>query len=96
MHFEIGDEGVPVGNAPQPPPQVCRFCPSFPKALGIRVAAGFPSGRKALPSRFNSASNLPGPQFISTFSTAARSTPSACWRGVRFGAAATIAPTFRS
>ena len=46
------------------------------KGGGLRVAAGLPSGRKALPSRFSWASNLPGPQLVRTFFTVASSTSS--------------------
>ena len=35
--------------------------PARPNAAGSSVAADLPSGRKAFPSRINSASNLPGP-----------------------------------
>ena len=47
---------------PQAPVQVWLFTPASPKAGGLSVAAVLPSGRNALPSRFSSASNLPGPQ----------------------------------
>jgi len=58
----VGDERVPVRDgAPAALPGV-RFCPSLPKALGIRVAAGLPSRRNALPSRSSSASNLRAPR----------------------------------
>ena len=48
------------------PVQVWRFTPARPKAGGISVAAALPSGREALPSSRSSASNLPGPQLVST------------------------------
>src|SRR3954451_2234326 len=62
----------------------------------MSVAAVLPSGRKPLPSRNSSASNLPGPQAASTFLTVAASTPSRSVTGLRFGASEMIAPTLRS
>src|SRR5205814_5660274 len=72
-------------TVPQPPPHVCRFTPASPNAAGISVAAGLPSGRNALPSRFSSASNLPGPQLASTFFTVASSTSSSFVNGLKSG-----------
>ena len=63
VHFEVGDIGVPVGD--RSPRTRSRYdCSRRPdrRPGGFRVAAVLPSGRKALPSRFSSASNLPGPQ----------------------------------
>ncbi len=53
-------------------------------------------GLNALPSRNNSASNLPGPQLFRTVSTVSSETPRRSATGCRFGAAATIVPTLRS
>ena len=62
----------------------------------MSVAAGLPSGLKAFPSRFNSASNFPGPQLASTFFTVGSSTLSSVVSALKSGARLTIAPTFRS
>ena len=62
--------------------------PAKPNAFGMIVAAGFPSGRNAFPSWFSSASNLPGPQLMSTFFTVAVPTPSRSVIGFRLGASA--------
>ena len=53
------------------PVHVCRLTPAMPNAGGMSIAADLPSGRKPLPSRNNSASNLPGPHPLSTFTTVA-------------------------
>src|SRR3954471_4284383 len=86
--FQYGIEPHPV--------YVCRFTPARPYAGGISLAAVLPSGRKPLPSRNSSASNLPGPHAARTFLTVAASTPSRSVTGLRFGASETIAPTWRS
>src|SRR4051812_23004174 len=78
------------------PVYVWRSTPASPNAGGINVAAVLPSGRKPLPSRNSSASNLPGPHAARTFFTVAASTPKRSVMGLRFGASETIAPTFRS
>src|SRR3954466_1850497 len=78
------------------PVYVWRSTPASPYAGGISVAAVLPSGRKPLPSRKSSASNLPGPHAARTFLTVAASTPSRSVTGLRFGASETIAPTLRS
>src|SRR5437588_5148667 len=78
------------------PDHVWLLTPARPNAGGMRVAAAFPSGRAALPSTFNSASYLPGPQLLRTFFTVGTSTPSRSDTGCKFGDSETIAPTFRS
>src|SRR5919198_4813885 len=62
----------------------------------MSVAADFPSGRKALPSRKTSASNLPGPQLARTLFRVPTSILSRSVIGFLFGARPTIAPTLRS
>jgi hypothetical protein len=106
--FKRGSQNVPLPaisrfatNAfqwaiPPHPVYVCWLLPARPKAGGSKVAADFPSGRKAFPSRINSASNFPGPQFISTLRTVGSSAPSRSAKGLTVGAEAMIAPTFRS
>ena len=83
-------------TVPHPPVQVCWFTPASPNADGIIVAALLPSGLFAFPSIFSSASYRPGPQLFRTVFTVSTSTPSRSLNGLRFGAVATIAPTFRS
>src|SRR3954468_9098585 len=83
------------GTEPQPV-YVWRLTPASPYAGGMSVAAVLPSGRKPLPSRNSSASNLPGPHAARTFLTVAASTPSRSVTGLRFGASEMIAPTLRS
>src|SRR6266849_1297432 len=83
-------------TVPHPPVQVWRLTPAIPYAGGISVAAGFPSGRNALPSRFSSASNLPGPQLARTFLVVASSTLSNLLIAGSPGPSDTIAPTLRS
>ena len=63
---------------------------------GFKVAAGLPSGRNALPSRLSWASNLPGPQLGGHVFTVASSVWSMVVKARRSGAAAMIAPTFKS
>src|SRR3954451_14692343 len=62
----------------------------------MSVAADLPSGRKPLPSRNSSASNLPGPHAARTFLTVSTSVPSRSATGLRLGDNPTIAPTLRS
>src|SRR6185312_11821466 len=95
VHFDSRHKSIPIWNGAQPV-QVCRLTPARPNAGGISVAAVFPSGRKPLPSRNNSASNFPGPQAANTLRTAPWSTPRRPATALRSGARLTIAPTFRS
>src|SRR5713101_4669549 len=62
----------------------------------MSVAAAFPSGRRAFPSRFSSASNFPGPQLASTLRTVASSTPRSFVKNERSAESEMMAPTFRS
>ena len=48
------------------------------------MQARFPSGRKAFPSLSSSASKHPGPQLLSTFFTAAASTPRRSVNGLTY------------
>src|SRR3954453_20603546 len=78
------------------PSKVCRLTPSSPNAGGISVAAVLPSGRKPLPSRNSSASNLPGPHAPSTRFTVETFVCRRFATGCRLGDRDTIAPTLRS
>ena len=75
--------------------KVCRFTPARPYAGGMSVAL-VPLGPAVFPSRNIEASNLPGPQPVSTPRTVASSTPSSAETIDRSGAAAMIWPTSRS
>jgi hypothetical protein len=69
-HSRFATSAFQCGTDPHPV-HVCKLIPANPKAGGIRVAAGLPSGRTALPSKSNSASNFPGPQLFNTLCTVA-------------------------
>src|SRR5690242_10821863 len=101
----LATKAFQCGTEPQPV-QVCRFTPPRPNAGGISVAPDtlapviLPSvaccALAALPSRSNSASNLPGPQLFNTLRTAAWLVFSRVANALRSGAMAIMAPTFKS
>ena len=93
-HFQIRHKGIPVRNAAPPRIGVLADAKQT-KRRGQKRRGGLAVGPKGLPSRINSASNLPGPQLMRTFRTVASSVLRRSANGLTVGADAMIAPTFR-